>query len=55
MNDTKNKIIDAAMKTVRQYGMEGVRIQNVSALAEISSFGQRFFPEIRQDLRCNLF
>ncbi len=36
MDDTKTRIIMAAMKAVRQYGLEGVRIQNISELAEIS-------------------
>lgn len=36
MDDTKTRILMAAMKAVRQYGIEGVRIQNVSELAEIS-------------------
>lgn len=36
LDDTKMRILAAAMKAVRQYGLEGVRIQNVSALAEIS-------------------
>ena len=35
-DDTKTRIISAAMKAVRQYGLEGVRIQNVSELAGIS-------------------
>lgn len=36
MDDTRTRIIFAAIKAVRQYGLEGVRIQNVSELAEIS-------------------
>ena len=36
LDDTKNSIISAAIKAVRQYGLEGVRIQNVSDLAGIS-------------------
>lgn len=36
MDDTKTRIIMATMKAVRQYGLEGVRIQNISELAEIS-------------------
>ncbi len=35
-DDTKTRIIFATMKAVRQYGLEGVRIQNVSELAGIS-------------------
>ena len=37
LDDTKTRIIIAAIKAVRQYGLEGVRIQNVSELAGISS------------------
>ena len=36
LDDTKARIIFAAMKAVRQYGLEGVRIQNVCDLAGIS-------------------
>ena len=36
MDDTKARIISATMKAVRQYGLEGVRIQNISDLAGIS-------------------
>lgn len=35
MDGTKARIISAAIKAVRQYGLEGVRIQNVCDLAEI--------------------
>ena len=37
LDDTKTRIILAAIKAVRQYGLEGVRIQNVSELAGVSS------------------
>ena len=37
LDDTKTRIVLAAIKAVRQYGLEGVRIQNVSELAGISS------------------
>ena len=37
LDDTKTRIILAGVKAVRQYGLEGVRIQNVSELAGISS------------------
>lgn len=36
LDDTKTRIIYATMKAVRQYGLEGVRIQNISDLAGIS-------------------
>ena len=37
LDDTRTRIIAAAIKAVRQYGLEGVRIQNVSELAGISA------------------
>lgn len=37
LDDTRTRIISAAIKAVRQYGLEGVRIQNVSDLAGISA------------------
>ncbi len=36
MDETKTRIISAAIKAVRQYGLEGTRIQNISELAQIS-------------------
>ncbi len=36
LEDTRTRIIYATMKAVRQYGLEGVRIQNVSDLAGIT-------------------
>lgn len=36
MDDTRSRIIAAAMKAVRQYGLEGARIQNISKLAGLS-------------------
>lgn len=36
MDDTKTRIICAAIKAVRQYGLEGARIQNISELAGLS-------------------
>ena len=36
LDDTKTRILSAAMKAVRQYGLEGVRIKNVSEIAGIS-------------------
>ena len=36
MDDTKSRILSAAMKAVRQYGLEGVRIQKISELAGLS-------------------
>ena len=36
LDDTKNRIIFAAIKAVRKYGLEGARIQNISELAGLS-------------------
>lgn len=36
MDDTKMRILSAVIKAVRQYGLEGVRVQNVSELAGVS-------------------
>lgn len=36
LDDTKTRLIYAAMKAVRQYGLEGMRIQHVSDLAGVS-------------------
>lgn len=36
MDDTRTRIMRAAIKGVREYGLEGVRIQNISALAGLS-------------------
>ncbi len=37
LDDTRTRIISAAIRAVRQHGLEGVRIQNVSSLAGVSS------------------
>ena len=37
LDDTRTRIISAAIRAVRQHGLEGVRIQNVSSLAGGSS------------------
>lgn len=36
MDDTKTRILSATMRAVRQYGLEGARIQNISELAGVS-------------------
>ena len=36
MDDTRNRILKATCKAVRQYGLDGVRIQNISELAGLS-------------------
>ena len=37
VDDTRTRIIFAAVRAVRRYGLEGVRVQNVSELAGISA------------------
>ena len=36
MDETRNRILRATCKAVRQYGLDGVRIQNISELAGLS-------------------
>lgn len=36
MEDTRNRILKAAYKAVRQYGLDGIRIQNISDLASLT-------------------
>ena len=36
LDDTRTRIISAAIRAVRQHGLEGARIQNVSSLAGVS-------------------
>lgn len=45
MDDTRTRILQAAIKGVRKYGLEGVRIQNISKLAGLSPGAMyRYFP-----------
>ncbi len=37
LDDTRTRIMFAAIRAVRQYGLEGMRIQHVSELAELSA------------------
>lgn len=55
MDDTKTRIIFAAMKAVRQYGLEGVRIQNVSEFAEISPGAIYRYFESKEQLLAECF
>lgn len=44
-DDTRTRIITAAIKAVREYGLDGVRIQNISELAGLSPGAlYRYFP-----------
>lgn len=55
MDDTRTKIIFAAMKAVRQYGLEGVRIQNISELAGLSSGALYRYFESKEQLMMECF
>lgn len=45
LDDTRTRIITAAIKAVREYGLDGVRIQNISELAGLSPGAlYRYFP-----------
>ncbi len=45
LDDTRTRIITAAIKAVREYGLDGVRIQNISKLAGLSPGAlYRYFP-----------
>ena len=57
MEDTRTRIIAAAIKAVRQYGLEGARIQNISELAELSPGAlYRYFDSKEQlMLECFLY
>lgn len=55
MNDTKTRILSATMKAVRQYGLEGTRIQNISKLAELSPGALYRYFEGKDDLMVACF
>ncbi len=45
LDDTRTRIITAAIRAVREYGLDGVRIQNISELAGLSPGAlYRYFP-----------
>lgn len=49
------KIISAAMKAVREYGLEGVRIQNISTLAGISPGAMYRYFDSKEQLMMECF
>lgn len=55
MDDTKIRIMSAAMKAVRQYGLEGMRVQNVSDLAGISPGALYRYFESKEQLLVECF
>lgn len=55
MDDTKTRILSATMKAVRQYGLEGTRIQNISKLAELSPGALYRYFEGKDDLMVACF
>ena len=55
LDDTRTRIIFAAMKAVRQYGLEGMRIQNVSDLAGISPGALYRYFESKEQLLLECF
>lgn len=50
MIDAKNRIMDAAIQSVRRFGLDGVRIQNISKLAGIASSNIYFYFTGKDDL-----
>lgn len=55
LDDTRTRIILAAMKAVRQYGLEGMRIQNVSDLAGVSPGALYRYFESKEQLIVECF
>ena len=55
MDDTRTRILSAAMKAVRQYGLEGVRIQNISELAELSPGALYRYFDSKEQLMAECF
>lgn len=55
LDDTKTRILSATMKAVRQYGLEGTRIQNISDLAGLSPGALYRYFEGKDDLMIACF
>jgi AcrR family transcriptional regulator len=55
LDDTRTRILSAAMKAVRQYGLEGVRIQNISELAELSPGALYRYFDSKEQLMAECF
>lgn len=55
MDDTKTRIIMAAIKGVRAYGLEGVRVQNISELAGLTPGAMYRYFESKDELMTACF
>ncbi len=55
MEDTRTRIIIAAIKAVRLYGLEGARIQNISELAELSPGALYRYFDSKEQLMAECF
>lgn len=55
LDDTKTRILTATMKAVRQYGLEGTRIQNISELAGLSPGALYRYDEGKDDIMIACF
>ncbi len=55
MGDTRNRIIAATFKAVRKYGLDGVRIQNISQFADLSPGALYRYFESKDELMVESF
>lgn len=55
LDDTRSRILSATYKAVRQYGLDGVRIQNISQLAGLSQGALYRYFEGKDDLMAAAF
>lgn len=55
MDDTKTRIIMAAIKSVRKYGLEGARVQNISKLAGLTQGAMYRYFESKDELMVACF
>lgn len=55
MDDTKTRIIMAAMKGVREYGLEGVRVQKIGQLAGLTQGAMYRYFESKDELMTACF
>jgi len=55
LDDTRTRILSATMKAVRQYGLEGARVQNISELAGISPGAMYRYFKSKDELLAECF
>ncbi len=55
LDDTKSRILSATCKAVRQYGLDGVRISNISELAGLSPGALYRYFESKEELLRSCF